>query len=235
MLPSIESEARRQVVEAARTLERLGLNHGATGNVSLRWHRGARDGFLVTPSAMPPDRIGDDDIVWLPVDDDADPLAGLIDASAAPAVAASRKPSSEVPLHRAMYRHCCAAAVVHGHPPFATTLSCLPAIHEEGIPAFHYMIAMAGGDSIRCARYQTFGSQALADAVVDAMRDRKACLMASHGLIAIGADLVLAIDMAVEIEHLSRVYFQALQLGTPALLGKDEVSKVLEGFSTYRR
>ncbi len=234
MLPTIESEARRQVAEAARELGRLGLNHGATGNVSMRWHRGARDGFLVTPSAMPPARIGDDDIVWLPLDE-ADPLDGLIEASAAPAVAASRKPSSEALLHRAMYQHCCAAAVVHAHAPFATTLSCLPAVREEGIPAFHYMIGMAGGDSIRCARYQTFGTQALADAVVDAMRDRKACLMASHGLLAIGADLASAIDMAVEAEYLSRVYFQTLQVGAPVLLDKDEVSKVLEGFSTYRR
>ncbi|MFT4102308.1 MAG: class II aldolase/adducin family protein [Burkholderiaceae bacterium] len=234
MSPSNEREARRQVADAARRLDLLGLNHGATGNLSLRWHRGARDGFLVTPGAMPPESIGDDDVVWLPLDDE-DPLAGLIDAAAAPPVAASRAPSSEAPLHRAMHRHCCAAAVVHGHAPFATALSCVPSVREHGIPAFHYMVAMAGGDSIRCARYQTFGTRALADAVVEAMRDRKACLVASHGLVAIGADLASAIDMAVETEYLSRVYAQALQIGAPVLLDKGDIGKVQQGFSTYLR
>ena len=145
------------------------------------------------------------------------------------------QPSSESPLHRALYRHRDAGAVVHSHAPFATTLSCLPLIRAEGIPAFHYMLAMAGGDSIRCAEYQTFGSQALADSVVTAIDARKACLMASHGLIALGADLASAIDMAVEVEYLSRVYFQTLQIGSAVQLDKDEVSKVLKGFSTYRR
>ncbi|MFT3801371.1 MAG: class II aldolase/adducin family protein [Burkholderiaceae bacterium] len=234
MSPSNEREARRQVADAARRLGSLGLNHGAAGSVSLRWHRGARDGFLVTPGAMPPEAIGDEDIVWLPLDDE-DPLAGLIEASAAPPVAAPREPSSEAPLHRALYRHCCAAAVVHGHAPFATTLSCLPAVREHGIPAFHYMVAMAGGDSIRCASYRTFGTQALADSVVEAMRDRKACLMAGHGLVAIGADLASAIDMAVETEYLSRVYAQSLQIGAPVLLDKGDIGKVQQAFSTYRR
>ena len=121
-------------------------------------------------------------------------------------------------------------AVVHCHSPFATTVACT----GKGIPAVHYMIAMAGGNDIRCARYATFGDQALSDEALRALEGRRACLLAHHGQIACGRDLQQALDLAREVESLAALYWRLLQLGEPAVLDAEEMARVLERFRGYK-
>jgi L-fuculose-phosphate aldolase len=224
-----ENDARCALVQAARSLDRLGINHGKSGNLSLRWHRGGGDGFLVTPSALAYDRTGPDDIVWMPLAPDPDVR------ETEPVSDGVRRPSSEWRFHRDLHSHRPdVGAVVHTHASHCTTLACLPAVQREGIPAFHYMVAVAGGADIRCAPYATFGTQALSDHVLAALAGRSACLMANHGMIAVGATLDEALATAVEVEALARMYWQALQLGPPAILPDDEMARVLQRFDDYR-
>lgn len=227
-----ENEARASVVDVARRMTPLGINTGRAGNVSLRWHRGAEDGLLVTPSALAYERMTIDDIVWLPVavPDDEDPLA-----ESPLRVHGTRSPSSEWRLHRDLYAaRADANAIVHAHPVHATALACLPRVHAQGIPAFHYMIAMAGGHDIRCAPYATFGTKALSDHARAALDGRRACLLAQHGIVALGASLEAALELAVEVETLARMYAQALQLGEPARLDDAQMDEALARFARYR-
>jgi L-fuculose-phosphate aldolase len=221
-----EDDARRALIEAARSMTGLALNHGSAGNVSVRWHRGGRDGLLITPSALPYDRCTADDVVWLPLahDGEADPKPD-----------GHRRPSSEWRFHHDLYRHRPeVAAVVHAHAPHCTALACLPDVQQDGIPAFHYMVAAAGGADVRCAPYATFGTQALSDHVRVALDGRRACLLAHHGMIAVGATLDAALALAVELEWLARTYGLARTLGEPARLSDDEMVRVLEKFADYR-
>jgi L-fuculose-phosphate aldolase len=190
----------------------LGINRGKTGNVSAR----VDGGFLVTPSALAYDRTEPEDVVRV---DDAGAAHGR------------RKPSSEWRFHRDIYAaRAEVAAIVHAHSPFATTLACL----DRGIPPFHYMVAVAGGADIRCAPYATFGTQALSDNALEALDGRKACLLAHHGMIAVGESLDAALALAVEVETLAETYWRALQVGEPARLDDDEMQRVLARFATYR-
>ena len=139
-------------------------------------------------------------------------------------------PSSEWRFHRDIYAaRADAHAIVHTHAPFATSLACL----HRGIPPFHYMVAVAGGTDIRCAPYATFGTQALSDHAVAALAGRRACLLANHGMIAVGASLERALALAVEVETLAEMYWRALQIGEPVLLPDAEMDVVLEKFATY--
>jgi L-fuculose-phosphate aldolase len=178
-------------------------------------------GFLVTPSALPYDRMGPADIVAMSADGRPVEAAG----------AASRHaPSTEWRFHRDIYAaRPEVGAVVHTHAPFATTLACL----DREIPAFHYMVAKAGGADIRCAPYATFGTQALSDHVVAALVGRRACLMSHHGMVSVGPTLEAALGLAVDVEHLAEVYWRALQVGTPRLLEADEMQRVVRKFATY--
>lgn len=227
-----ENDARASLVEAVRRMAPLGINTGRAGNASLRWHRGGEEGLLVTPSALAYDRMTIDDPVWLPVaaPDGEDPLA------TAPARAHGvRAPSSEWRLHRDLYAaRADARAIVHAHPPHATALACLPRIQAEGIPAFHYMIAVAGGDDIRCAPYAPFGTKALSDHARAALEGRRACLLAQHGTVALGAGIESALELAVEVETLARMYWLALQLGEPARLDAAAMAEVHARFARYR-
>ena len=201
------------VVRTACEMNALGINRGKSGNVSAR----IDGGFLVTPSALPYDADCAPRTSW-PWISDGTPPAGV-------------PPSSEWRFHRDIY----AArpeimAVVHTHAPFATTLACL----DRGIPAFHYMIAVAGGSDIRCAPYATFGTQALSDHALRALDGRTACLLAHHGMIATGPSLQAALALAVEVETLAEMYWRALQIGEPALLAEQEMQRVLGRFADYR-
>lgn len=217
-----EDEARAAVIAACHRLSALGLNHGKSGNVSVRWHRGGADGLILTPSALPYEATTPDDLVWLSL---ADP----------PVVDGHRRPSSEWRFHHAILRtHAEAGAVVHTHAPHASALACLPRVQREGIPAFHYMVAAAGGRSIPCAGYATFGSDALSAAALSALQGVRACLLANHGMIAWGATLERALWLAVEVEALARMYATLLPLGEPALLGDEEMARVLARFADYR-
>jgi L-fuculose-phosphate aldolase len=207
-----ESQLRKQVVATARQMNALGINRGKSGNVSARW----KDGFLVTPSGLPYDEMSPQDIVFV----DALGRSG-----------GAREPSSEWRFHFDIYRHKDdACAVVHAHSSFATTLACL----GMAVPAFHYMVALAGGNDIRCAPYATFGTQALSDHAIKALEGRLACLLANHGMIATGPSLTQALALAVEVEALCEQYWRALQLGKPNLLTDDEMALVVEKFRIYQ-
>lgn len=209
-----EEELRAALVAAARKAAALGLNPGRSGNLSAR----VAGGFLVTPSGLAYDLLQPGDIVRL----DAQGQAAR----------GQRTPSSEWRLHRDVYaRRPEAAAVVHTHAPFATTLACL----RRGIPAFHYEVAFAGGADIRCSPYATFGTQALSDRALEALEGRRACLLANHGAVALGGTLAEALGLAEKVEALARLYWQALQLGEPPLLDGVEMATVLEKFAAYGR
>lgn len=202
---------RRQVIATALAMNRAGINQGTSGNVSVRY----RNGYLVTPSAMAYDTLEPDDLVFMNLDGSA---------------RGRRRPSSEWRFHQDIYlMRADAGAVVHCHSPHATTLACL----GKGIPPFHYMVAVAGGEDIRCAGYATFGTQDLSDRALKALAGRKACLLANHGMIAIGGDLDEALSIAVEVETLAGQYWRCLQAGKPKLLSKAEMTRVLRKFQTY--
>ena len=188
-----------------------GLNRGTSGNVSVR----SGDGFYITPTGMRYEQLVADDI----------PLMALDGSHQG-----RRKPSSEWRFHRDLYgARPEVGAVLHAHSPFAVSLACL----RRDIPAFHYMIARFGGDSIRFADYAIFGSEELSTAAMSAMQQRKACLLANHGLLVASHDLDEALALAVELEELCEQYWRPCQLGQPVLLSTDEMAAVLQKFAGY--
>ena len=205
------ADLRHELIATARAMQPAGLNRGTSGNISVR----SGEGFYITPTGMAYDALCDDDI----------PLMALDGTSTG-----SRKPSSEWRFHRDLYAaRPDVGAVLHAHSPFAVSLACL----RLDIPPFHYMIARFGGDTIRCADYAIFGSEALSAAALAAMTERKACLLANHGLLVAGRDLADALALAVELEELCEQYWRACQLGQPVLLAADEMAAVLEKFGNY--
>lgn len=203
---------RRALVEAAWEVERLGLSPGTSGNLSVR----VPGGFLVTPSGVPYGAMEPADAVFLT--DAGEPTGDRL------------RPSSEWRLHAAIFAdRPDAGAIVHLHSPHATAVACL----RSDIPPFHYMVARAGGDSIRCARYETFGTEALAFAALEALEDRRACLLANHGQVALGPTLEDALRLAGEVEELAHVWAIALEAGDPELLPPDELENVREQFRAY--
>lgn len=231
-----EDLARQALIDLCLRFAPLGLNQGKSGNASLRWHRGGEEGLLITPSGLDYETTRPDDIVWIALEQPCETEADQ-DILAPPRRRdGARAPSSEWRMHRdILASYPAAQAIVHVHSAHATSLACLPRIQREGIPAFHYMVAVAGGADIRCARYATFGTQALSDAALEALRGRRACLLANHGQIAWGANLAQALALALEIEMLARQYWQVLQLGEPALLDEAEMARVLTAFGRYGR
>ena len=204
---------REQLVAAVRRLDALGLNRGSTGNASMRGSAGG--GCWITPTGLGAE-MGADDLVWM--GDDG-------------SVRGAWQPSSEAPFHRAIYQaRLDLQAVVHVHSVHATALACL----RRPLPAFHYMVAVAGGDSVPCVPYHLYGTEALSRAVAQAFGDRHACLLANHGLIAGGSTLAHALKVAVEVESLCETYLAALAAGEPALLSRDEMAAVIERFKDYR-
>ncbi len=204
-------QLRKQIIATALAMNSLRINRGMSGNVSARWE----SGFLITPSGLPYQDTKPSDIVFV---DSAGKANGI------------RKPSSEWRFHHDIYRsRNDADAVVHTHPSFATTLACL----GKDVPAFHYMIAVAGGDNIRCAPYATFGTQQLSTNALKALKYRKACLLANHGMIATGPNLDKALALTVEVEALCEQYWRALQIGKPTILSAQEMRVVLRKFANY--
>jgi len=202
---------RQDIIATARRMNALGINQGKSGNLSHR----IPEGFLVTPTGMAYERLKPADIVAMRFDGSH---------------RGTRLPSSEWRFHRDIL----AArpetnAVIHTHAMFATTLACL----GREIPAFHYMVAVAGGDSIRCAPYATFGTEKLSRHALAALEGRKACLLANHGMIVVGPNLKKAMWLAVEVETLAAQYWRALQVGKPRILSKAEIDRVIDKFKTY--
>ena len=206
-----EKELRSELVRFANKLDEQGLNRGTSGNLSARFG----EGMLITPSGMGAEGLTEDDIVFVNMD------------------GTSRgrwQPSSEWLFHRDIYvQRAEVGAVVHTHSVAATALACL----RKAIPPFHYMIALMGGNNIRCAKYATFGTQQLSDHALAALRGRKACLLSNHGMIAAGADLAEAFRITVEVETLSEMYLLALQAGEPVLLSAQEFQDAQNRFAGY--
>ena len=206
---------RENLLSIAQKLIETGLNKGTAGNASVRLKENGSDGFLVTPSGMVVEDMSAASMVQMQFDGSYE--QGKI-------------PSSEWRFHRdILVSRADINAVVHTHSMFATTLACL---HKD-IPPFHYMIAVVGGDTIRCAPYALFGSQALSDNALAALIDRKACLLANHGMIALGRDLDDALAVTVEVENLCEQYWRALQLGEPHILSEAEMRDVFQQFKGY--
>jgi len=197
---------RAEMVDICRRMNSTGINQGTAGNLSAR----IGDGFLITPTSLPYERMTPEDIVEMGFDG---------------AFAGKHRPSSEWRFHRDILKSRRDIDVVlHCHSIYATTLAC----HHKTIPSFHYMTGVAGGTTIRCARYATFGTQALSDNAIEALEGRLACLLGQHGQISLGKTLERALWLAVEVETLSRLYVQALTLGDPPILSDEEMARVLE-------
>jgi L-fuculose-phosphate aldolase len=206
-----EAQLRAAMVQVALELHTRGLNRGTSGNVGVR----CGDGVLVTPSGVPAPDLTPESMVLLAGDG---------------ALTGAGCPSSEWRFHHdVLTARRDLHALVHVHSPFATTLACL----RLEIPPFHYMIAAAGGDTIRCAPYALFGTQELSDHVVAALRDRRACLLANHGMIAAGRDLGHALAVCIEVESLCEHYWRARQIAEPHRLSQPEMAEVMKKFETY--
>lgn len=202
---------RESLLNNFKKLAELGLNKGTSGNASVRTDKG----FLVTPSGMAIEQLS---------------ATNMVEVNMAGQAISAGKPSSEWRFHRDIYQARPEVnAIVHTHSMFATSLSCL----RQDIPPFHYMIAVAGGKDIRCAEYALFGTQALSDAAIGALQDRKACLLANHGMIAIGKTLDQALSVAMEVETLCEQYWRALHIGQPKILSDQEMAEVFEQFKDY--
>jgi L-fuculose-phosphate aldolase len=203
---------RAEVITTALKMNAYGINHGKAGNVSAR----VATGFLITPTGINYEKLTPEKIVSM---SEAGTFEGEI------------LPSSEWRFHHDIYAaRPDVLAIVHTHSVYATALAVL----GRQIPAFHYMVAAAGGANIRCAPYATFGTQALSDNALIALKDRNACLLAQHGVIACGKNLEKALSLAVEVEALANMYLEALKTGlTIPILDDAEMAAVLEKFRTY--
>jgi L-fuculose-phosphate aldolase len=209
-----EKPARQAVIDTALAMSRSGLSPGRSGNVSCRW----KTGMLITPTGMAYEEIRPRDIVFVNAKGDVPDKK-------------SRKPSSEWRFHLAAYQaRPDIKAVVHTHSLNATVLACA----HKPIPAFHYMVAVAGGNDIPLVPYDTFGTDELAQFIATGLAEHNACLMANHGQIAIGANMCAALELAQEVEVLAEQYVKVLTLGgEPHVLPDDEMARVLERFKNY--
>jgi L-fuculose-phosphate aldolase len=207
-------ELRSEIVAVSQALDDAGLMPNKSGNVSCR----VRGGCLITPSGVPYRQLEPAQVVELAAD--GSPAAGGL------------RPSSEWRMHAAIYaQRPETAAIVHTHSPRATALSCA----GLGIPAFHYMIALAGG-AIRCMPYATFGTEELAANAVRGLEGRRAVLLANHGVVAVGASLREAQAVALEVENMALQYLELRAAGLePVVLGDAELAKVIAKFADYGR
>jgi len=205
------TKRRHQILDTVRWLAERRLYTGTSGNVSCR----APDGFLVTPTGIACDDLR---------------AAEMVEVALDGRTRGKLLPSSEWRLHRDIYLHRPdVGAIVHTHSTVATALSCL----RRPIPAFHYMVAKTGGRELRCAKYATYGTEALSNNALAALTGRRACLMANHGMVALGADLSAARLLAEEVEALCAQYVVARSVGTPVILSAREMDAVAQKFAGY--
>ena len=210
-------EKRKEVIEYSIKLNTTNISPLRSGNISVRSIENSVEGFLITPSGKKYDTLKEEDIVFVSNDGNHD---------------TNLKPSSEWRFHKDIYlKKADAKAIVHAHSPHATAVSA----HSKDIPAFHYMIALAGGDSIKCAKYATFGTQELSDNIIDALENRKACLMSNHGQVAFGENLESAFELAEELENICHQYINTIKLGDPKILSSSEMDVILEKVKNYKK
>ena len=216
-------ELRKEVIKYAQKLNSTNLSPLRSGNVSVRVIRDNVEGFFLTPSGKRYEDLIPEDIVFLSLKEEYDNLK-LFNTSL--------NPSSEWRFHQDIYRKKIEAkAIVHAHSPHATAVS----VHGKSIPAFHYMVALAGGDDIKCADYATFGTTELSKNILTALEKRKACLMSNHGQVAFGTNLKQAFELAQEVENICHQYIIALKIGEPKILSSTEMNKILDKIKHYKK
>ena len=204
---------KENIIKYSKKLNNKGLSALRSGNISVRFE----NGFYITPSGLKYSSLTTKDIVYVKLD-------GTFNKK--------QKPSSEWRFHQDIYlRKKDAKAIVHAHSTNATAIS----VHNKKIPAFHYMVALAGGHDIKCAKYATFGTRELSKNILKALKNRKACLISNHGQIAYDSDLPKAFELAEEVENLSLQYITALKLGKPKILSVKKIQKVLAKAKNYKR
>jgi L-fuculose-phosphate aldolase len=216
-------DLKEEVIKFTQKLNSTNLSPLRSGNVSVRTTSDGIEGFLITPSGKKYETLKVEDIVFLELNKEYDFLkifnSGL-------------NPSSEWRFHQDIYlKKKEVKAIVHAHSPHATAVSA----HGKAIPAFHYMIALAGGDDIKCAEYATFGTKELSKNILNALEKRKACLMSNHGQVAFGQNLKQAFELAEEVENICHQYIIALKLGQPKILSFAEMQKILEKIKNYKK
>ena len=208
------SKIKAEIIKFSKMLNSNNLSALRSGNISARY----KDGFLITPSGKKYSSLKNKDIVFVSLDGKFNKKKGI--------------PSSEWKFHQDIYRHKSdAKAIVHAHSTCATAVS----THKRGIPSFHYMVAMAGGHDIKCAKYATFGTRELSKNILKALKGRKACLISNHGQIAFEESLSKAFELAEEVENISLQYITSLKLGKPKILSINEMKKVLSKAKNYKR
>jgi len=203
---------KKELVKTTKYLNNKNINRGSSGNLSYR----TTNGFMITPSSIPNDKLNEKSCVQMAFDG---------------TYKNKLKPSTEWRIHRDIYlKREDIFAIIHAHPTFSTAIACM----NIDIPSFHYMIAVAGGDNVRCARYATFGTEQLSKNVIKALDNRSACLMANHGLIVGEKNLKFALKLTEEVENLSKQYLQILKSGKkPVLLSKNEMKKNIKKIKDY--
>ena len=214
---------KQEVIEFSKRLNSTNLSPLRSGNISVRTQIDGEDGFYITPSGIKYENLKEEDIVFLSNEKEYDFLkifnSGL-------------NPSSEWRFHQDIYKNKWQAkAIVHAHSPHASAVS----THGKSIPPFHYMIALAGGEDIKCSEYATFGTHELSMNIIKALKDRKACLMSNHGQVAFGENLSKAFELAEEVENISLQYITSLKLGNPKNLSLKEMKKVLLKAKNYKK
>jgi L-fuculose-phosphate aldolase len=203
-----------EIIKYSKMLNSKKLSALRSGNISVRY----KNGFYITPSGKKYSSLKNKDIVFVT-------LEGVFDKK-------KGTPSSEWKFHQDIYRNKNdAKAIVHAHSTNATAIS----THKKDIPAFHYMVAMAGGHNIKCAKYATYGTRELSKNILKALNGRKACLIANHGQIAFDENLPKAFELVEEVENISLQYITALKLGRPKILSLKEMNKVLSKAKNYKR
>ena len=213
---------REEVIEYSIKLNTTNLSPLRSGNISVRGFEDDKEGFFITPSGKKYETLKPEDIVFLSLDEDKDFLAWFN---------SGKNPSSEWRFHQDIYKNKWEAkAIVHAHSPHASAVS----THGKSIPPFHYMIALAGGEDIRCSEYATFGTHELSMNIIKALKDRKACLMSNHGQVAFGENLSKAFELAQEVENICQQYIIALKMGEPKILSHAEMKKILEKVKNYK-
>ena len=218
----MNEDLKQQVIDYSLKLNSTNLSPLRSGNLSVRAKIDDDEGFYITPSGIKYEKLRLTDIVFMSLKTEYDYLkianSGL-------------NPSSEWRFHQDIYRKKIEAkAIVHAHSPHATAVS----VHGKSIPAFHYMVALAGGDDIKCADYATFGTSELSKNIINSLENRKACLMSNHGQVAFGQNLKQAFELAQEVENICHQYIIALKLGEPKILSSSEMEKILDKVKYYK-
>ena len=208
------NKLKSEIIKFSKLLNSRKLSALRSGNISVRFKKG----FLITPSGKKYSSLKNKDIVYVSLNGKFDKKLGI--------------PSSEWKFHQDIYINKEEAnAIVHSHSTNATALS----VHKKSIPAFHYMVALAGGNDIKCANYATYGTRKLSVNILKALKNRKACLISNHGQIAYDDNLSKAFELAEEVENLSLQYITALKIGKPKILSNVEMNKVLAKAKNYKR